>query len=886
MILRKWLRFLAWLLTLPLFAALVVSAYLYLALEESDYRTWVEGAVGDLLGYRLEIRGGLEVEFAVPPTLIASDVSLVDSGQQPPQPLASASRVSFTFELLPLLFKQFNFAVRAEQPRVRYEIDADGRSNWRLPKAVGREGQWQLRLEGLELRQGSLRLRDQKLDVALEADLNQVSLELDEGRLQGTQDIRGVYNHLEFALLGHLALGPAPDELELDLTAKLFDPQSPQPGGVPAETQLQVSGRVRGLATRPVPDLLVHSPVLDAKWALRRLGLDRFAERLRPGTGPVVLTTRVLGSQGQLRLDPLDLRLQQSGALLEASGSASVSAGRPEMVLDLRGRLEDLAKSPWLLVGLSAAANGLGPVEGKARLLLEGEDLSLQDVDLVLEHSGLRLTATGKLLGVLGEPEPELEVSAEAKRLAVLVGLLDLSVPEHLQDASVRLRGLLLGGKGSYRLESIRASLAQDGLALSLEGRVGGLPGQPTLEGRARLRSDRLSSVGTTLGVRLAPVGPVDLSGDLKLATGRYEVRGLRAVVADSEINGDVSLDRRGARPHIRGTLATPRLDLGQLTGTAPDRQADLQAVGNASVDRRIFSADPVPLDWLRRYDFDLEVDARDAIWGWRRFPHNTGRIRAHRGRLHTKDLKLVLGEGAVDAVLEIDAAGPSLPRIALRWESLQAEAEDILALPQGVVRGGKTDGYLRLEAWGNSPRELAASLNGRLLLRMGPAELLEAGLTGVSRSPLGMILRGLLVRAPDQSTPGYTKYRCGVLGLGVEDGVATIDDTLVLEAEQFTVHGYGKIDLARESIDLEVRPFPTTGLGLSVSELIGGFRVAGPLAKPQVQLNPSGLVTALAVDTLTGGPLVRGILRRIQGAQAGCEATFQRLQARSSGSP
>ncbi len=100
-----------------------------------------------------------------------------------------------------------------------------------------------------------------------------------------------------------------------------------------------------------------------------------------------------------------------------------------------------------------------------------------------------------------------------------------------------------------------------------------------------------------------------------------------------------------------------------------------------------------------------------------------------------------------------------------------------------------------------------------------------------------------------------------------------------VLEAKRFTVLGYGRIDLARESLDLEVLPLPTAGLGLSIGELIGGFRVTGPLAQPRVQLSASGLAASITLDALTGGFLARGIIRRVQGAQITCQSTFERLQ-------
>src|SRR3546814_17070844 len=70
---------------------------------------------------------------------------------------------------------------------------------------------------------------------------------------------------------------------------------------------------------------------------------------------------------------------------------------------------------------------------------------------------------------------------------------------------------------------------------------------------------------------------PYQLSGNIKVSEQAIDLEGLALKVADSDLTGNLTLARRGARPTVTGAPVSKRLDLDALPGGAP---ADSGAAG------------------------------------------------------------------------------------------------------------------------------------------------------------------------------------------------------------------------------------------------------------------------------------------------------------------
>lgn len=105
------------------------------------------------------------------------------------------------------------------------------------------------------------------------------------------------------------------------------------------------------------------------------------------------------------------------------------------------------------------------------------------------------------------------------------------------------------------------------------------------------------------------------------------------------------------------------------------------------------------------------------------------------------------------------------------------------------------------------------------------------------------------------------TKVNCFVCRFDVNDGLA--DSTaLVIDTDQMSVIGDGTVNLGTEKLNVGIKPSPKEGVGgvgLSLTELARPFRLGGTLARPSLEIDPTG--TALIIGKGAGGVALFGPL-------------------------
>jgi len=338
----------------------------------------------------------------------------------------------------------------------------------------------------------------------------------------------------------------------------------------------------------------------------------------------------------------------------------------------------------------------------------------------------------------------------------------------------------------------------------------------------------------------------------MELRQDSFRVTGLKASLGKSDLAGSVALHTNEAKPRVIADLSFKRLQLDEIFLTEEAGTAEEKKAAPSDQPARVFSDEPIPLGWLHAFNARIRVQAKHLVL-YREFTGVRYTLNVDNGTLELGQA-LTLGDGSTDTRLRIDNSR-SPPRFAFSDKTNGVPLTFVLDLPEGIILGGKVNGQARLEGQGNTPRAVAASLNGEILYEMGEARLVEAGLKMVSANLLSGILDSLSPSSSEKGSlgeGGYTDYQCGVLGIGIKDGMVRSDRAIALESEKFNIGGDGYVDLREETIGLAIRPKPKTGLGLSVGTLLGGFAVGGTLSSPKVQLATTGLAV-----TATVGPLV-----------------------------
>ncbi len=354
-------------------------------------------------------------------------------------------------------------------------------------------------------------------------------------------------------------------------------------------------------------------------------------------------------------------------------------------------------------------------------------------------------------------------------------------------------------------------------------------------------------------GVTLDIPVPVSLTVHVRGTPARVVLDPLTLMFGKNQLTGKATYASEGKRPHIGLELRAATLDMANV-GPAPEPKA-------AKPSQRVFPDTPLPFDLIRQH----EIDALIAIDLLRlRSGLELAEVKveagAHGGILDVKSARLRLADGELHATANIDASH-TRPLVRVEASGRQVSLERLTADGKRArLTGGRTDFTLRFAGSGNSPRALAASANGELILSVGKARVAAGGLD------FGGDLLTRLSSAinPFHATDRFTELQCMAVRLPAKDGVITVRRTIAYQTSKVNVVAAGTIDLRSESLDLAIRPTINEGIGVGPGQLAEIVRLTGPINAAGIRLDTLGALRAAAS---VGGAVATGGLSLLGGA-------------------
>ncbi|CAG0998276.1 hypothetical protein BURK1_02680 [Burkholderiales bacterium] len=320
----------------------------------------------------------------------------------------------------------------------------------------------------------------------------------------------------------------------------------------------------------------------------------------------------------------------------------------------------------------------------------------------------------------------------------------------------------------------------------------------------------------------------------------RYALDGIAGAFAGTRFDGNVALEAGGARPRVEGRLHADGVDLARQRSAA-------RAGGPATGAER---DPPLPLARLANVDADLDfVVDRLRVAGGVEATNLRGRVVVKGGRLAAEPIDADAEGGKVSARVHADAA-TGRGRVVVEGRGIELGRAAGKVLPGREASGGVTTFAIDLQ--GPASARFLAGASGSLRADVGPMRVRGAALDA-GGEVLGRVLDAV---NPFRRVDSSTEVQCFVARLAVRDGVAHAERTLALETSRLAVSASGTIDLARESLDLLVRPRARKVASLPSVELAEVIRVSGPIRQPSVRLDTLGAAkTALAI----GGAIATG---------------------------
>jgi len=348
------------------------------------------------------------------------------------------------------------------------------------------------------------------------------------------------------------------------------------------------------------------------------------------------------------------------------------------------------------------------------------------------------------------------------------------------------------------------------------------------------LNGKRLNTLNSVWGLNLPALGPYSAKGILSPSTAKFTLQEMDLSIGTSKLTGSAVVETAGARPVVTLDLAAPTLQLDDFRG--PTRSVPGQADGSGAAPTTARRDPPLSHAVLSRFDGTAKVKVGEVRSGKDRWGGGSATATLNGARLSLSRMRLAIpgGDLSGDVVYHPKAGGT------LDWSlKINAKHFDYGLLARraapGTTFSGLIDATVDAAAKGVpfGPIELSQA-SGRVDFDACPENLNAGTLDRWSTNLLLAVLRGL-------DHQRESKLNCVVGRLRLENGVL-LPDSLGLDTTRVRVAAEGKIDLAKETVDLKLQPFPKQPQLFSLEVPVG---VQGNLRAPTIKMGNLAMVRA-----------------------------------------
>ena len=824
-----------------LLVGLVVLVAGYLALGYLGIDATREVAVQRLekiTGREVAIQGDFSLVPSLAPTVAAEGIAVANAAWASDEPMLEADRIEVAFQLIPLLWRGDLLIDRLaiSGADLLLETGAEGRANWRFgPAAPEAEdaGRGEFLLADVTIQDSRLHWRGP-----------------DDGPTEAVVIDRLAWQApaltSEVALTGSgQALGQ-PFELsgELGPLAGLIADQGSYPvslEGALGPTSARIEGAV-GLAD----DTLALAIAVSGERLAR---LSELIEPQLPELGPYAVEGVLAGSLEAPALidlagrigDPATLHVElQDGRIGDLLALEDI-----EVVLELRGprfaALGEVLEAELPELGRYEFQGTLtGSTEALALVALRGEVGEEGAPELRISDGAITDVRAGE--GVLAD------VEAEGAELADLAAALGIEMPPFGPYAA---EGRLEGSFASLALRDAEATAGDPASRLSLAGSIGELLELQSLDLSATAKGSDLAALSPLVGFALPATEAYRIAGQITGSIEDLRVDDLEAEIADSRLDGWLSVQRFAAEPpRIEGELVAERLDVDSLLGLAEREPGAAEAtVEPADAAGGPMPGEPLPLEWLDELEAELAVRVDALLVDRTAFEDASFSLALQEGRLSVQDLVLRVAGGSLAGGAALEARDEDdLAEVTVRLSAHGVDVGQVLKDWTATEKvAGELDIDVNLDATGRSVDELLASLEGSAAVVGEDGQIKDA--------PLDLLVTDLdILRALPPFWRGgedHVRVNCMIVEMDIEDGVAQTE--AMLDTQRMTLLGQGTIDLGEMQLDLALRP---KAKQKKLSRLAVPVDITGSFAEPEV--NPrAGRAVGQAIRGVLGGLLI-----------------------------
>jgi AsmA protein len=329
----------------------------------------------------------------------------------------------------------------------------------------------------------------------------------------------------------------------------------------------------------------------------------------------------------------------------------------------------------------------------------------------------------------------------------------------------------------------------------------------PSLRGFAKWSGIPISEQGTGLG-RFSIKGTLDVAGDT-YSFGKAEVD-LDAIKGA----GQITYDKAGARPNVRGSLVLKDLDLNPYLAPANDEAAPQAATtGTAPPVNQDWSDAPIDLSLMKLADVYFELGTGSIRYHNISVGESALNLQLKDGLLTASLTKLALYGGAGEGKVVIDGSA-RVPAISEQFDLRNVNLLLLLKDAGGItVLSGPASLDMVVAGHGRSQRDIASSLTGKGSIHLDQGAIEGVEILDTVHTATKILTFGL---AGGSDKTEFDRFDASFV---ITNGVLTSKD-LKLASADLPVVGAGTVDLPHRRVVYRLTP---KVIGLAVPVDIDG---------------------------------------------------------------
>ena len=538
------------------FVVLIAALYAFVEFYDfNKFKPLIAKAVKDATGRELNIKGDIDIDPGIRPTIVAEDVSFQNAAWSARPDLGRVKRLEVQMAVWPLIKGKFDFAhLILVEPDVIVEFDSAGTSNFSFDTAGEEKDESEippppLIFSDVLIEKGLFTYKDTKSEFSFSITIDRLKAEIPGFDKSLRLDFKGAFDDIPFTLKG--MAGPIWAWVEpgyplpVDMTVGA--------GGASA----QVKGELRDPTKLKNITLAITAEGPSIAEITKLAGVNGV-----PELGAFKVKAGVTDAAGSLAVEKLDIQI-----------------GNQELVaISLTGELRDVVA----LQGVSLNISALG--QDSANLTQLGlpslPERGAFQVNAQITDPEAKVYTVNDLRVVLGDNEidGQLDLSLAEKVPFLTAGL----TSQKFRYGQLKLDLKMIDPFEKPAIEKLDLKIGNPDLAtIQLNGKVDDLMELQGVDINFQAGGKDLANLKQLTGQPFPVRGAFSATGKVLIPIHKnLKIPDLKISVGKNNIAGTLNLDLSGDKPQLEAKLSLPKLDLPSVLLLEPANEGWAKGLG------------------------------------------------------------------------------------------------------------------------------------------------------------------------------------------------------------------------------------------------------------------------------------------------------------------